>query len=85
MTSSHTTVLDREGLIRLFRRVSGRRLVGVVDGFDCVELVFEDPDGIGENLVSVFTDGRRLGNVCLGFVARDPIEAGYGAAEAQGS
>jgi hypothetical protein len=75
--SYHTTVLDREGLVRLFQQVRGRRLVGVVDGCDCIELVFEDPDDVGQNLVTIETDGRYRGNVLLGFVCRQLIEAGY--------
>ena len=58
--------LDTEGLLELFSRVAGRRLVGVVDGMGVVELVFE---GDGGNLVSICTDhGRHTGLVMLGFV-----------------
>ena len=39
---SPASVLDTAGLLELFRRVAGRELVGVVDGFGCVELVFEE-------------------------------------------
>jgi hypothetical protein len=83
MTNYHTTVLDHRGLLRLFRQVAGRRLIGPVDGVGCVELVFEDPDDQGGNLVSIFTDGRDRGTVTLGFVDRLLIEDGYGAPEEQ--
>lgn len=81
MTSYHTTVLDREGLLRLFQRVAGRRLIGAVDGFDCVELVFEDPDSAGQNLVTIYTDQHERGQVLLGFVSQELIDAGYGQEE----
>ena len=77
MTDYHTTVLDRPGLLRLFRHLAGRRLVGAVDGIDCVELVFE-PDEHDGNLVTIFTEGRERGWVAFGFVARELVEAGYG-------
>ena len=65
-------VLDTQGLLQLFSQVAGRRLVGVVDGFGVVELVFDDPQEQGSNLVSIFADaGRHTGTVALGFVA-DP-------------
>lgn len=61
-------VLDTYGLLGLFARLTGRRLLGVVDGCGVVELVFEDgPEG--GNLVSICTDhGRYTGLVMLGFV-----------------
>jgi hypothetical protein len=65
-------VLDTDGLLGLFSQLAGRRLLGVVDGCGCLELVFDDPDRVGGNLVSIFTDaGRHTGLVALGFVA-DP-------------
>jgi len=74
----HAAVLDAPGLLNLFSEVAGRRLLGVVDGFGVVELVFEDPDDEGRNLVSICCDdGRDTGRVLLGFVA-DPV--GYVAA-----
>jgi hypothetical protein len=81
----HAAILDAEGLLYLFSKVAGRRLLGVVDGFGVVELVFEDPDGEGRNLVSICCDsGRDTGRVLLGFVA-DPEEyvaaCGYRASE----
>jgi hypothetical protein len=75
--SLHTTVLAREGLLRLFASLAGRTFLGAVDGMDCVELVFSDPDERGGNLVSIFTDGRDRGRIAHGFVA-DP--EGYAAA-----
>jgi hypothetical protein len=77
----HATVLDRAGLLALFGRLRDRRLVGVVDDCDCVELVFEDPDDVGGNLVTIYTESRYRGHAFLGFVARELIEAGYGAEE----
>lgn len=66
-------VLDHCGLVRLFRELEGRRLLGVVDCDGCVELVFDDSRP-GGNLVSIFTDyGRHTGRVALGGVA-DPAE-----------
>jgi hypothetical protein len=63
-------VLDHSGLIRLFRKLEGRRFVGAVDCRDCVELVFSDEGG--PNLVTIYTDsGRHTGRVALGGVA-DP-------------
>jgi hypothetical protein len=70
------TVFDRAGLLRLFWRLSGRTLVGAVDGGDCVELVF-DPNETG-NLVTIFTDGRRRGLVAFGGVCREMVDQGYG-------
>lgn len=85
MTSNRTTVLDLDGLVALFRQVAGRKFIGPVDGYDCLELVFEDPDDRGGNLVSIYTEGRYRGNVFLGFVSRDLIADGYGtAAEDEG-
>jgi hypothetical protein len=78
MTNYHTTVLDHRGLLRLFRQVAGRKFVGPVDGINCVELVFEDADDRGGNLVSIFTEGLYRGQVAFGFVARELIESGYG-------
>jgi len=76
--SFHTTVLDHDGLIRLFEQLAGRRFLGPVDGGGCVELVFEsDPDRKG-NLVTIFTEeGRYRGQVAFGFVADALIETGY--------
>lgn len=79
METNHTTVLDLDGLIAIFRQVAGRMFVGPVNGVGCVELVFDDPDDVGGNLVSIYTEGRDCGNVWLGFVARHLIEDGYGA------
>lgn len=76
MTQVH--VLDLVGLVDLFSHVAGRKFIGPVDGIECLELVFEDPDDKGENLVSIFTDGAHCGLVALGFVHRDLIAAGYG-------
>jgi hypothetical protein len=81
VTNYHTTVLDHDGLIRLLQQVAGRRLVGVADGLRCVELVFDDPDDCGGNLVSIFTGGYYRGHVALGFVAQELIEAGYGTSD----
>ena len=76
MTQTH--VQDLKGLVELFGHVAGRKFVGPVDGLNCLELVFEDPDDKGDNLVSIFTDGYHRGLVALGFVHRDLIDAGYG-------
>jgi hypothetical protein len=79
VSARHTTVLDREGLLALFGSLRDRRLVGVVDGGDCIELAFEhDESGDRRNLVSIFTEGRRRGLVAFGGVAQELIEAGYG-------
>jgi hypothetical protein len=56
-------------LLAALRAYSGRRLLGVVDGGDCVELVFEDESQT--NLVSLFT-GSRIGLVAFGGVS-DPV------------
>lgn len=69
--SLHTTVVDRGGLVRLFATLTDRTFLGVVDGMDCVELVFADPGQRGGNLISIFTEGRHRGSVAHGFVA-DP-------------
>ena len=62
--------LDTDALLALFSKVAGRRLLGVVDGCGCVELVFEDAGG--GNLVTLYTDyGAHTGTVALGGVA-DP-------------
>jgi hypothetical protein len=71
--SLHTTVLDTDGLVRLFREVAGCTFLGPVDGFGCVELVFDDHDGKGGNLVTIFTEDRERGRVAFGFVS-DPAE-----------
>jgi hypothetical protein len=60
--------LDGDGLLEVLGRVADRRFVGAVDGFGCVELVFEGSD---ENLVSIYTQGLHAGRVALGGVA-DP-------------
>lgn len=78
MTALHTTVLDHDGLVRLFRALAGRRFVGPVDADDCVELVFDDPDHRGGNLVSIFTGEWNRGAVAHGFVDQALIEDGYG-------
>jgi hypothetical protein len=72
-TPLHTTVLDTDGLIRVFRELSGRTFLGPVDGFGCVELVFDDRDDAGRNLVTFFTEGRQRGRVAFGFVS-DPVD-----------
>ena len=65
-------VLDGPGLIALFRQVEGRTLLGVVDGFGVVELVFSGERGA--NLVCIYcNDGRNTGLVSLGGVA-DPAD-----------
>jgi len=46
--------------------VRGERFIGVVDGFDCVELVF---DAEPRNLVSIFVRGHRAGQVEFGWVS----------------
>ena len=62
-------ILDHGGLVDLFSQLAGRRLLGVIDCRDCVELVFED-SGPGGNLVTIFTDaGRHTGRVALGGVS----------------
>jgi hypothetical protein len=74
---SPTHVLDQRGLLGLFDELTGRKLVGAVDGFDCVELVFDDPERRGGNLVSIFTGGTHKGRIAHGFVSQDLIAAGY--------
>ena len=61
-------VLDTQGMLELFAKVAGRRFVGPVDGYGYVELVFDDPQEQGSNLVSICTEGRNAGLVLLGFV-----------------
>jgi hypothetical protein len=62
-------VLDAQGLLELFSRVAGRKLLGVVDGLGVVELVFADDARDSANLVSICCDyGRHTGLVLLGFV-----------------
>jgi hypothetical protein len=59
--------LDTDALLALFSKVAGRKLLGVVDGRGCVELVFEDTGG--GNLVTLYTDyGVHTGTVALGSV-----------------
>jgi hypothetical protein len=61
-------VLDGPRLARLFERVAGRRLLGVVLTNGCLELVFSD-ERPGGNLISIYTDyGRHTGLVSLGGV-----------------
>jgi hypothetical protein len=78
----HTTVLNQAGLLHLFRHLAGRRLLGAVDGGDCVELVFEPAEPGDGNLVSIFTQGYWTGHVAFGFVDQSLIEAGYLSSEA---
>lgn len=52
---------DRKDLMKGLSPILGKKLVGLVDGVDCVEMVFSDPD---ENLVSIFSDGQ----IAVGFV-----------------
>ena len=73
----HTSVLDHNGLLGLLRHARGRRLLGVVDGFGCVELVFDDPRRRGDNLVTIMTAGPNRGLVYLGSIARELIDGGY--------
>lgn len=59
-------VLDGPGLLRLFRRCEGRRLLGVLDCAGAIELVFDE--AAGPNLVTFYMDGRNRGLVALGIV-----------------
>jgi hypothetical protein len=68
-----TTVLDTDSLVRLFSELAGRTFLGPVDGFGCVELVFDDRDDKGGNLVTIFTEGRERGRVAFGFVS-NPVD-----------
>lgn len=61
-------VLDDRGLLRLFRAVEGRRLLGVLDCEGAIELVFSE-DRERPNLVTFYTDGCYRGLVALGGVA----------------
>ena len=64
-------VLDHAGMLDLLGRLSGRRLLGVVDCGDCIEVVFDDAPQAG-NLVTLYTNsGSRTGLVAFGFVS-DP-------------
>jgi hypothetical protein len=63
-------VLDHSAMLNLLGRLQGRRLLGVVDCNDCLELVFEESDASG-NLVTLYTNGRHAGIVAFGFVC-DP-------------
>jgi len=78
-----TTVFDRHGLLQVFASMAGRRFVGVEDGGDCVELVFDNPENTGGNLVTVYPDGVNKGSVLHGFVSQDFIEEGYGHGDAE--
>jgi hypothetical protein len=78
VSARHTTMLDREGLLALFRSLRGRRLVGVADGSNCVELVFEHAEPDDGNLVTLYTSGTQRGQVPFGFVSQDLIDGGYG-------
>ncbi len=76
----HTTVLDTTGLLRLFRHLAGRKLIGAVNGIGAVELVFEQRDGQDGNLVTIFTEGERCGWVAFGYVDQLLMDGGYGKA-----
>src|SRR4051812_47598151 len=56
--------LDTLALVRALCRVTGRRFLGVVDGLDCLELVYEGEHG--RNLITVYTEGWRAGRVSFG-------------------
>ena len=68
-------VLEGSGLARLFRQLEGRRLLGVVDTGDALELVFDD--GAPANLLTIYDAARFTGLVELGGV----MEAAAYAAE----
>jgi hypothetical protein len=78
MSARHTTVLDREGLLALFGSLRDRRLVGVVDGGDCIELVLQHIEPHDRNLVTIFTEGRWRGQVAFGAVSQELMDDGYG-------
>jgi len=61
--------------------MAGRRFIGVEDGGNAVELVFDDPGLIGGNLISIYTRGKLKGAIIRGFVARGFIDAGYGSGD----
>jgi hypothetical protein len=67
-------VLDSRGLLRLFRELEGRRLLGVVDADGVIELVFTDAGPRSRNLVTFYCDaGRYTGLVAFGSVS-GPVE-----------
>jgi len=59
-------VLDARKLLHLLRQVEGRRLLGVLDCGDCLELFSEA--GLRPNLVTLWMEGRHRGLVSLGGV-----------------
>ena len=59
---------DFEGLRDCFAELEGRRFLGVVDGGDGVELVFEDAGPDACNLVTVHHAGPYVGIVAFGGV-----------------
>jgi hypothetical protein len=61
-----TPTIDIAALVFALRRVRGRVFPGVVDGGDCLELVFDGEEG---NLVSLYFAGPRAGCVEFGGVA----------------
>ncbi len=78
-STTHTTVTDHRGLLRVFASMAGRRFIGVVDGGDnCIELVFDNPENTNGNLITIYTGGVHKGAVLHGFVCQDFIEEGYG-------
>jgi hypothetical protein len=66
-----SAALDADALMRALDAVAGRRLLGVVPSYDCIELVFTDGEPRG-NLVSIYVRGRMAGRVAFGGVD-DPV------------
>lgn len=60
-------------MLQVLGRVAGRKFLGAIYGADCIELVFDDPTGLGDNLITIDDDG----SVRLGFISQELIKAGY--------
>ena len=70
-STTHTTVTDHRGLLRVFASMAGRRFIGVVDGGDnCIELVFDNPRNTNGNLITIYTGTRPCGQMSTGSKAR---------------
>ena len=64
-------LLNTNGLLALFSKVAGQKLIGVVDGMGVVEFVLDDTGG--GNLVCIYTShGPHTGRISLGGVD-DPV------------
>jgi len=83
-STTHTTVTDHRGLLRVFASMAGRRFIGVVDGGDnCIEPVFDNPRNTNGNLITIYTGGVHKGAVFHGYVCQDFIDSGYGGGDVE--